>query len=133
MKKKPAIFEKALEYFEIFRNKAIELFNDDEKIEGLLVDAENKLKEIPKIGDKASMIPVLISMVRSYIKGEYRKVSKGTIITIIGTLIYLISPVDALLDKIPIIGFLDDIFIINLCLSYIKKDIDEYKEWQMNK
>lgn len=131
MKKKISLFERIMDFLGGFEVEAKKLINDDEKIEKLLKNVENKLKELPKVGDKLSMLPVLVSMVRSYIKGDYRNVSKGTIITIICALIYVISPIDAIADKVPIIGLFDDIFVINLCLSYIQKDVDKYREWRM--
>ena len=40
--------------------------DDDAKIEGLLRDFEAKLALIPKIGNRASDIAVMISLVRAY-------------------------------------------------------------------
>ncbi len=43
---------------------------------------------MPFGGDKFAAIPGLISMVRSYIRRDYSKLPKGTILAIIGALIY---------------------------------------------
>jgi len=47
-------------------------------------------------------------------------------------LLYILSPIDLILDIIPVIGWLDDIFILGLCISFVKKDVDKYKQWKEN-
>lgn len=40
--------------------------------------------------------------------GSYREVPWNIIATIGGTLLYMLSPIDLILDVIPFIGYLDD-------------------------
>ena len=51
--------------------QAQELIGDPSKISDLLVQLEAKLKEIPVIGESVSDIPLMVSMVKSYITKEY--------------------------------------------------------------
>ena len=53
------------------KEKAKAYLDDDEKMEKLFRDFEDKLKLIPKIGNRASDIAVLLSLVRAYIKKQY--------------------------------------------------------------
>nr|WP_245169653.1 DUF1232 domain-containing protein [Streptococcus suis] len=69
-------------------------------------------------------------MVRSYIRRDYNKLPKGTILAIIGALIYFFSPIDALPDFILGAGLLDDAFVLNACLKLIKTDVDDFRSWQ---
>lgn len=44
----------------------------------------------------------------------------------IGALLYLISPIDAIPDLIPIIGLLDDVAIIALAVAKLANDLKKY-------
>ena len=44
---------------------------------------------------------------------------------IVGSLGFLISPIDLLLDTIPVIGFMDDIAILMFCYHRVKSNIDD--------
>ena len=40
--------------------------------------------------------------------GKYKKVPVGTIAAIVGTLLYVLSPIDFIPDFMPVVGYLDD-------------------------
>ena len=72
----------------------------------------------------------MVSLVRSYIKKGYTDIPIGTIISIISTLIYIISPIDLIPDYIPVVGYIDDIAILSWVLKSINSDVEEYKKWR---
>lgn len=51
----------------------------------------------------------------------------GSKIAIVAALVYLISPIDALPDIIPILGLTDDAAVIAIVINQFKGDIDKYK------
>lgn len=51
---------------------------------------------------------------------RYTRVPKGTVAAIIGTLLYVLSPVDLIPDVIPVVGYLDDAAVLGLCLKFCK-------------
>lgn len=53
--------------------------------------------------------------------------SSKTKMLIMGTLAYVILPIDVVPDFIPIIGWLDDIFILGYTTKSLKDEIDTYK------
>ena len=110
--------------------KAEDILKDTNKTEKLLQRLENKLKLIPVAGNTLSMIPTMISLVRSYIKKEYTDIPIGTIVAVISALIYWLSPVDAIPDVIPGLGYVDDAAVIAACLKLVKSDINEYEKWR---
>ena len=67
---------------------AEEILNDKDKLENFLERLEYKLKIVPVGGKVLSMIPVMISMLRSYFNKEYKDIPVGTLIAIISALIY---------------------------------------------
>lgn len=117
---------------EINRNskEAEDLLKDPDKMERFLQRLEKKLKKVPVIGEKLSDVPIMISLIKSYIKKEYTDVPIGTIIGILAALIYFVSPIDLLPDSIPIIGYIDDLAVISFTLKMIHDDMDEYREWR---
>ncbi len=64
---------------------------------------------------------------------QYRKIIRVTLtdtripsilrIMLIGTIIYIASPLDFLPDMIPLIGQIDDIWLVLVVLNYIKSNI----------
>ena len=54
-------------------------------------------------------------------------ISNKTKLVIMGALAYVIFPVDVIPDFIPVIGWLDDMFVLNLTIDSIKEEIEAYK------
>ena len=113
------------------KEKAKAFLDDDEKMEKLFRDFEDKLKLIPKIGNRASDIAVLLSLVRAYIKKQYTDVSPSTIMLAVAGLIYVVTPVDLIPDYILGPGLLDDAAVIGIVLQAIQMDLNKYKKWQV--
>ena len=55
--------------------EAQNLIKDPHKVDELLLQVENKLREVPSIGEKLSDLPLMIAMVKEYITCEYKDVS----------------------------------------------------------
>lgn len=107
---------------------------DDSDFEKVF-DNEEKIKEKVKkgnFGEYAEYIPLFFEMLKDVFSKKYKEVPVGSIAAIICTLLYILSPIDLILDIIPVIGWLDDIFILGLCISFVKKDVDKYKQWKEN-
>ena len=115
--------------FEASKVKAKKIISDPDKMARLLLKLEEKLKLIPKVGDKLANIPVLVSLFRSYMNNEYTDLPIGTIIALVAALVYFVSPIDLVPDPIPGIGLVDDALVIAICMSQIDSDVKEYREW----
>lgn len=111
-------------------NKAEKILNDEDKMEDFLQRLEHKLQVVPVVGDILSYIPVLISLVKSYAKKEYRKIPLGSILAIISALLYWLLPVDVILDAIPGIGYIDDAAVVAACINLVENDVEEYDKWR---
>ena len=110
--------------------KAELMLNDVDSMERFLQRLEHKLQDIPVVGDKLAVIPILVSLVRNYIKKEYTEIPRGTIIAIISALIYFLSPVDILPDSIPVLGYFDDAAVVAVCWKLVETDVEEYLLWR---
>ena len=110
--------------------KAEILLHDENKLEIFLQKIENKLTIVPIVGNALPYIPVMISMIRSYVRKEYTEIPIGSIISMISALIYFVSPVDIIPDFLPVVGYLDDAAVVAACIKLVKSDIDDYKQWR---
>ena len=110
--------------------QAEKLLNDRDKLDEFLQKLEKKLKIIPIAGNALSSLPIMISLIKSYIQKEYTEIPLGTIVAIISASIYFLSPIDLILDTIPGVGYIDDAAVVAACLALVESDIEEYKKWR---
>ncbi len=104
-------------------------------------------KDVVKVVDKADEIQrrfrsrgplhrfiddgrLLVSSVRDFWTGRYRKMPWGTVAAIVFTLIYVFDPLDLVPDVLPIIGEIDDAAVLGACLFLVERDLLKYKEWK---
>ncbi len=73
---------------------------------------------------------LLISAVRDYWTGKYRKWPWGTVAAVVFTLIYVLDPFDLVPDVLPIIGEVDDAAVVAACLFLVERDLVAYKQWR---
>ena len=110
-------------------SEASDFINNPARMDQLLLDLEAKLKQIPAIGETVSGLPVMISMVKSWIKKEYQ-VQPKVLATMVGAFIYLVKKRDLIPDNIPVVGIADDVAIVGLALKFVEPDVKAYKAWQ---
>ena len=67
--------EKAKSVLDGLKGQAEELLKDGGKVEQVLQQAEEKVKDVPGVGNALSKVPLMISMIRGYITKEYTAVS----------------------------------------------------------
>lgn len=91
------------------------------------------LRSIPLVGETLGDLRDLISMLHDYYHGEYKKVPAAVMIGTAAIVAYLVSPYDLIPDKVPILGFIDDAFIINIVIQLcIDKELNRYRAWRAN-
>ena len=73
-------------------------------------------------------IKLYFQMLGDVFTGKYKKVPVGTIAAIVGTLLYVLSPIDFIPDFIPVVGYLDDAAMLAVCLNFTRFDVEEYKK-----
>jgi ADP-ribosyl-[dinitrogen reductase] hydrolase len=98
---------------------------------------EKAIKKISSSKEKGKEVKddflVAIELVKDWTMGNYNEVPKKTILYIMSSIIYFITPFDAVPDFILHFGLLDDFTVISFVLSSFKIDIDKYKEFKKEK
>ena len=125
--------EKAKALLENGVAEAQELIKEPSKVDDVLIQLENKLQEVPAIGETLSDLPLMISMVKGYITKEYTEVSPKVIATMVGAFLYLVKKKDVIPDSIPIIGMADDLGVLGLALKMCEPELAAFKAFRDEK
>ncbi|WP_102271703.1 YkvA family protein [Cytobacillus massiliigabonensis] len=116
-----------------FLSKAQKYVDNPQETDQLLKKTEKKAK-----GNKASFTGVwekfqlLIELVRSWSSGEYRAISKKSILFIIASILYFVSPIDIIPDFLIGLGIVDDAAVIAFAIKQLTDELEKYKIWKRN-
>ena len=110
--------------------EAEEILRNPSKVDGILMHLEEKLKAVPVIGSTLSDLPLMIAMVKAWIKKDYTVVSPKVIACLVGAVLYLIRKKDLISDSIPIVGHVDDLAVMGLALKLSEKELKAFAEWR---
>jgi uncharacterized membrane protein YkvA (DUF1232 family) len=118
-----------------FRRAAIdaELFaRDANRLRQLVADAVGKINIIPRgpFADSWGYLMAMIRLLRDYHRAEYRDISETNLRTIIAAILYFVSPFDVIPDWVPVLGHIDDAFVISLALKSVRADLDTFMAWE---
>lgn len=125
---------------EISQEKAKQKLQEDAKkiTEDDLKTVIDKAEEIKKkfegkgpLGRFISDVKLMISLIKDYFSGSYKKIPFYSIAAITAALLYVFNPLDLIPDAIPVIGLVDDALVIGACLILVEQDLIEYKEWKL--
>ena len=61
---------------------------------------------------------------------EYPGLSRGTIVLIVGGLLYFVSPIDAIVDVIPVLGLVDDAAVLAWVFRQVRWELEAFREWE---
>ncbi len=114
-------FNRALLLFNTFKNR--KLTNEEIDL------AEDKAQHL---GEKSSDFGLLIDMIKDTFSGKY-KMNKWNMSVVVATIIYVVSPLDAIPDLIPVLGWLDDASIVGFAISKLADEILRYKKFKRMK
>ena len=106
----------------------------DEQVEQAANRTGRKISKLENSGIPASLedlwmnIRLLYSIISDAVLGRY-KVPYRTIAAIAFTLLYFVNPFDLIPDIIPVVGYIDDAFVVSLCIKFIGTDLEKYRKW----
>lgn len=113
------------------KKRADAILRDGEKLNRLVESASCGIDSgLSQMNSVKSDLGVLLSMIKAWARGEFRGVSKTTLLLSAGALIYFVNPMDAIPDILPLIGLLDDATVIGIVITSVKKDIENFRLWE---
>jgi len=118
-----------------FRRAAIDAeayAKDPNRLRQLVADAAGKISVIPRgpFADTWAYLMAMIRLLRDYHRAEYRDISETNLLTIIAAILYFVSPFDVIPDWVPVLGHIDDAFVISLALKSVRADLDTFMAWE---
>ena len=111
-------------------SEAQEVIADPSKVDEILMQLEEKLKQVPAIGNTLADLPLMIAMVKAWITKKYTQVSPKVIACLVGSFIYLIKKKDLIPDSIPVVGIADDLAVLGLALKLSEPELKAFAEWR---
>lgn len=75
-------------------------------------------------------LQVAIRLVRAWAHRDYPGVRRSTIVLILGALLYFVSPIDAIVDAIPMLGLVDDAAVLGWVFGQIHAELETFREWE---
>ena len=94
------------------------------------VDKAYSILSVDSLKPVVNEFKTMISMVKDYVKGDYREITVTEVAIILAVIIYVV--VTSPDDTIPIIGEVDDVAVISWAASLLSNDLEDYKEWKKN-
>ena len=118
--------------YENNKKDAIVLIESKDQVDKLLKKSQRVANALPKQKEFKD-IPVLLKIVKSYVLGDYKEIPTNIISSIVGALMYLVTPFDDTPISIPLDIVKKDSFIFKKCNKIIKNDFNKYIENQDKK
>jgi len=63
-------------------------------------------------------------------RGEYRAISSQALLAVVAALLYFVTPLDALPDWLPLVGFIDDLAVLAWVLRTWSDELAAFRAWR---
>jgi uncharacterized membrane protein YkvA (DUF1232 family) len=93
-------------------------------------EVKEAMEEITYVGYELQFINKFISALEYYLSNRYTSFSNKAISFILGAILYFITPYDVISDKMIVVGYYDEIYVIEKCLEEVKIELDDFIAWK---
>lgn len=66
----------------------------------------------------------------AWARRSYRQVSSPSLLVLVAALIYFVTPVDIIPDTLGVIGFVDDVAVIETAVEAVRAELDRFRAWE---
>ncbi len=110
---------------------AADYARDPARLQGLLDRAKRKARaQQRRLAGVWDALMAAMRLLRAYARGDYRDIPWSSLLSIIATVIYFVTPLDLIPDFLLAFGLIDDAALIGWILSSLKGDIDRFIDWE---
>ena len=119
------------------KTRAEEYLKDPEKSKRLLDEAmkkaNNKERFKGPLGDLWRNLQTLFRLLKAYFNKQYTDIAWGSIVVVVGAIIYFVSPIDLMPDWFPVSGLIDDAAVLMFVIAQIRADLELFSHWETEK
>ena len=119
--------------FSLFQKRTEKTLQNRPKLVELLTKALvffRKISDVPLLKKWFLDVPKLCDMLTDVLNGAYKEIPYSSITMIVMAIIYMVCPFDLLPDSILFAGLFDDVAVLKMVLSTVKKDLEAYDNWK---
>ncbi|WP_249365269.1 YkvA family protein [Cytobacillus citreus] len=117
--------------YKIFESAAKDYADHPEKTAGLIEKTIRKANRnktsLKNIWEK---LHLLIDLIKAWSRGDYKNISKKSIVFIIASILYFVSPIDIVPDFIVGFGILDDAAVLSFAIKQLSSELKKFNEWK---
>ena len=105
---------------------------DPQTLGELFQEASAKAASIPQtaLNELGPYLQAMLRLIRAYGRGEYQRISRDALLTIVAAVSYLVDPFDLIPDEVPFLGYVDDATVIGFAVSRTKGALEEFMVWE---
>ena len=102
------------------------------RLRALFDEAVKEAASMPRgaFGETWPYFHAMLRLIRHYADGDYREIPESTLVVIVAAIIYVVSPLDAIPDALPSLGYLDDATVIALAVKRSRDVLDDFMAWE---
>jgi uncharacterized membrane protein YkvA (DUF1232 family) len=82
------------------------------------------------MAEAQGQVQLLVRLIRAYASGEYRKLPWKSLLSVVGVLIYFVSPIDFIPDILPVVGLTDDLALVFWLFRTLNDDLTDFSQWE---
>ena len=106
--------------------KAREYLYTPRKIQTLISEVQNYILK-KGLKDFKDDVILMMDYLKDIYSGKYKDYNSSSLLLVIAVLIYLVSPIDAIPDVLPVVGLTDDVTVIMFVFKEMKDELERYK------
>lgn len=100
------------------------------RLPALLLAVARKKGSRRLVGELGEQLTLLRQLCVAWWKGEYRAVSAQAMVSVVAALLYFLSPLDAIPDWIPGLGFVDDLAVLSWVVRNWSAELAAFRAWR---
>ncbi len=99
----------------------------------LAVALQKALRDREALREATREFLLAIRMLVKWLKREYTHLPWRTLVALVAALLYFVNPFDLIPDTLLMMGYIDDIAVMNFVLRSIHRDVERFLEWEQQR